>query len=93
MDMKRNELISAVAERTGKTKKEINYILGETFDLISETLSDGEEIYVSGFGTFGLTKRNARRGVSPINGEDIIVPAFKTVKFKTSSALKRLINS
>ena len=58
------------------------------FAIIDESLKNGVSVTVTGFGSFKVVKRNARKGRNPRTGKEIKIPASKTVKFTPSKALK-----
>ena len=63
-----------------------------TFDTIVETLSGGEDVTITGFGTFGITERAAREGRNPQTGEPMQIPAGKTPRFRPGTQLKRAVS-
>ena len=90
--MKKTEIISLIAERTGVTKADAERVYNETFNIFKEELSKGNNIAVNGFGTFKVNERNARNCRNPKTGETINVPAHKAVSFKVGSELKKSVN-
>jgi len=90
--MKKSEIISLIAERTGVTKADAERVYNETFNIFKEELSKGNNIAVNGFGTFKVNERNARNCRNPKTGEKINVPAHKAVSFKVGSELKKSVN-
>ena len=89
--MNKTELIAAVAEKTGLTKKEAERIVNATFETVAETLKKGDKVSVSGFGIFEVKTREARIGRNPRTKEEIKIPATKLPAFKASKTLKDLI--
>ena len=63
--MKKTELIAAVAEQSGLSKKDAEKALSATLDTIVKAVADGDKIQLTGFGTFEQRQRNARTGVDP----------------------------
>lgn len=90
--MKKSEMISALAERTGATKAEVERVYNETFNLIKEELGKGNNVSVNGFGTFKVSDRKARTCRNPQTGETINVAACKAVSFKVAKDLKESVN-
>ena len=86
--MKKTELITAIAEKSGLTKKDAEAALTATLDTIVETVAAGDKIQITGFGTFEQRQRNARTGINPRTGENIEIAASKVPAFKAGSALK-----
>ena len=91
--MNKKELINAVSERLGSTKKDADAAITAVFDVIADALADGTDVSVSGFGKFSVTERSAREGRNPATGETIQIAASKSPKFKASSALKNAVNA
>ena len=89
--MNKTELIAAVAERSGITKKDAEQVISAAFDLIISQLQKGEKVQISGFGTFETKEREARVGRNPHTKEVIQIPASKAPAFKASKALKDMI--
>jgi DNA-binding protein HU-beta len=89
--MNKTELIAAVAEKTGLTKKDADRVVTATFETIAQAMADGDKVQVSGFGIFDVKKREARTGHNPRTKEAIEIPASKQPAFKASKTLKDLI--
>ena len=86
--MNKTELVAAVAEKTGLTKKDAERVVSATVDTIIENLVKGEKVQISGFGIFEVKEREARVGRNPRTKESIQIPATKLPAFKASKALK-----
>ena len=86
--MNKAELIAAVAEKTGLTKKDAERVVNATVETISENLVKGEKVQISGFGIFEVKEREARIGRNPRTKESIQIPASRTPVFKPGKALK-----
>ena len=86
--MNKTELIAAVAEKTGLTKKDAERVVNATFETVTATLAKGEKVAVSGFGNFEVKAREARVGRNPRTKETIQIPATKLPAFKAAKALK-----
>ena len=86
--MNKTELIAAVAEKTGLTKKDAERIVSATFETVTDTIKKGEKVSVSGFGIFEVKTREARVGRNPRTKEEIKIPATKLPAFKASKTLK-----
>ena len=89
--MNKTELIAAVAEKTGMTKKDAERVINATVDTITEALVKGEKVSMSGFGIFEVKAREARVGRNPRTKETIQIPATRLPAFKASSALKNAV--
>ena len=86
--MNKTELIAAVAEKTGLTKKDAERVVNATFEAVTASLAKGEKVSVSGFGNFEVKAREARVGRNPRTKETIQIPATKLPAFKAAKALK-----
>ena len=86
--MNKAELIDAVAEKTGQSKKATTESINSVFDAISEALKAEGKVQIPGFGTFAVKERAARDGINPRTKEKIRIEAVKTVKFAAGKALK-----
>ena len=86
--MNKTELIAAVAEKTGMTKKDAERVINATVETITSSLVAGDKVQVSGFGNFEVKAREARVGRNPRTKETIQIPATKLPAFKAAKALK-----
>jgi len=68
-------------------------IMEEFLEIIKETIENGEDIMISGFGKFCVNEKNARKGRNPATDEEMTLPARRVVTFKCSGKLRDLINS
>jgi len=89
--MNKMGLVDAVYEKIGGTKKGAEDAVDMVFGTITASLSRGEEVAVSGFGSFVVKKRAARMGVNPRSGEKIQIAETTTPKFKAGKALKMAV--
>ena len=89
--MNKTELIAAVAESAGLTKKDTERVVNACLDSITAALQQGEKVQISGFGTFEVKNREARIGRNPRTKETIDIPATCVPTFKPSKALRDLI--
>ena len=85
--MTKNELISAIAEETGKTKINISAILTSLAGVAATTLKAGGDLTLGGIGKLSAAKREAREARNPSTGATIKVPAKTVVKFKVAKDL------
>ncbi len=87
--MNKAELTRAIAERVGVSRRQAEMMLEAFVDVVIETLQEGEDVTLTGFGTFSSRKRAAREGVNPQNpSEKIKIPATTVAKFKAGKRLK-----
>lgn len=89
--MTKEGLIEAIVNKIGCSKREANDILETIIDTITQSLSRGEEVTLTGFGTFTIKKRAARMGVNPKTGEKIQIPATTVPKFRAGKSLKEAV--
>jgi len=89
--MTKEGLIEAIVNKIGCSKREANDILETIIDTITQSLSRGEEVTLTGFGTFTIKKRAARMGVNPKTGEKIQIPAATVPKFRAGKTLKEAV--
>ena len=90
--MNKAELISAVAEKTGLSKKDSEKAINATFDTITLSMEAGEKVQLVGFGAFDIKERAARIGRNPKTKEEIEIPASRVPVFKAGKALKDAIS-
>jgi DNA-binding protein HU-beta len=87
--MTKQDLVTGAAEKVGVTKKDAQALLDTVLEMITKSLKKGENVTVTGFGTFRVSKRSARNGVNPRNpSETIKIPAMKVPAFKAGKTLK-----
>jgi len=86
--MNKTELIAAVAEKCGMTKKDAERVVNATIETVEAKLVAGEMVSLSGFGIFEVKAREARVGRNPRTKETIQIPATRLPVFKASKALK-----
>jgi len=89
--MNKTELIAVAAENAGMTKKDAERVLNAAIDAITLSLSRGEKVQLSGFGTFEIKEREARVGRNPHTRESMEIPATRVPSFKASKALKDIV--
>ena len=90
--MNKTELVAAMADKAGLTKKDAEAALKAFTDTVAEELKKGEKIALVGFGTFEVSERAAREGRNPQTGATMTIAASKAPKFKAGKALKDAIN-
>ena len=86
--MNRPELVAAIAEKSGVTKKDAESFLTATIEAITSALKNGDKVQLLGFGTFETRKREERKGRNPQTGAEITISAATTPVFKAGKALK-----
>jgi DNA-binding protein HU-beta len=90
--MNKSDLIGKVAESAGLSRQDATRAVEAAIDSIVETLKQGEDVRLVGFGTFQVVKRAAGVGRNLRTGEAIKIPESKTPKFRAGQVLKDAIN-
>jgi len=86
--MTKENLIEAIVKKTAVSKKQAAETLSAVLEEITKSLSKGEQVVLTGFGTFKVSKRAARSGRNPKTGATIKIPAMKVARFKVGKSLK-----
>ena len=86
--MNKGEMITAVAAKSGLSKKNAEAAVNAFFACIQDALKKGEKVSVMGFGSFEVKTRAAREGINPLTKAKIKIPATKVPAFKAGKALK-----
>lgn len=89
--MTKQELITQIAENADISKKVAEEALNAFVDVVKGSLAKGESVTVVGFGTFGVSKRDARKGRNPQTGAVIDIPARTVPTFKAGKGLKEAV--
>ncbi len=89
--MTKVELIAAVTEKTGMSKKDADRAVSAVIDAIAEGLERGDKVQMVGFGTFEVRTRAAREARNPQNGQPIRIPETKVPVFKAGKTLKERV--
>jgi integration host factor subunit alpha len=92
MSMTKAEIVETIYERVGFSKKESAELVETVFEIIKDTLSNGEKVKISGFGNFVVREKNARKGRNPQTGQEIRLAARRVLTFKPSLVLKNVLN-
>lgn len=89
--MNKNVFVTAIAEKSGLTKKDAEAALNAYTEVVTDALKSGDSVQLIGFGTFEVRERAARTGRNPHTGENIEIAAAKVPAFKPGKALKDAI--
>lgn len=89
--MNKSQLVSALATKTRLTQKDATQVLEVFIGIVGQTLKKGETISLVGFGSFKVSKRQARTGRNPKTGAPIKILARKVPQFKAGKALKEIV--
>ncbi len=90
--MNKTELIAAMADQAGFSKKDAEKALKAFTDVVADELKKGGKVQLVGFGTFEVSSRAAREGRNPQTGAAMKIAASKAPKFKAGKALKDMLN-
>lgn len=90
--MTKAEIVEQIYERVGFSKKEAAELVEKVFEIMKETLAQGEKVKISGFGNFVVRQKNARKGRNPQTGQEILLDARRVLTFKPSLVLKNVLN-
>ncbi|WXT99429.1 MAG: DNA-binding protein HU-beta [Catillopecten margaritatus gill symbiont] len=90
--MNKSDLIDAIASATELSKADAGRALNATTDAITGALSAGDNVAITGFGSFLVRDRAARTGRNPQTGAAIQIKASKSPAFKAGKALKEAVN-
>ena len=90
--MNKKELVENIADAADISKAAAEKALNSTLAAIADTLKNGDKVTLVGFGTFSVSRREARKGRNPQTGKTIDIPAKNVVKFKAGSKLSEAIN-
>jgi len=91
--MNKTELVAAMADQAGLSKKDAEKALKAFTDAVADELKKGGKVQLVGFGTFEVSERKAREGRNPLTGATMTIEASKAPKFKAGKALKDLVNA
>lgn len=89
--MNKDALISAIAEKTELSKKDIELVIDTFEEVVTKALRNDEKVTLTGFGTFRVSKRAERAGINPQTKEKIQIPAMSVPKFTAGKTLKEAI--
>ena len=89
--MQKTDFIARVAEQTGTSKKVARQVIEAALDTIGQSLANDEKVVLTGFGTFELRTRQARRGVNPQTRQMMTIASSRSPGFSASNSLKELV--
>ena len=92
MTLTKDQLISSIGNRLGISKFESSRLAESVLETVKTSLSNGEDVLISGFGTFNVRNKTARRGRNPQTGEALTLEPRRVVTFKCSSVMRDRIN-
>jgi len=89
--MTKQGLTESIVNKVGCSKADADRALDAILETITKSLTDGDSVTITGFGTFSARARAARAGVNPKTGEKIQIPAMTVPKFKAGKGLKEAV--
>jgi integration host factor subunit alpha len=92
MTLTKAEIAEQVQHNLGRNKKESARMVEALFEMIKESLEEGKDVMISGFGKFSIRLRGERVGRNPLTGDAIMLARKKVVTFKCSGKLRERIN-
>jgi DNA-binding protein HU-beta len=92
IDMKKTEFVEAVAASAEISKVDAATAVEAVLNVVTEALKAGDQVTLTGFGSFLVRERDARTGRNPRTGEEIQIKASKVPSFKAGKALKDALN-
>ena len=91
--MNKSELINELSEETTFSKKDVTRVVDSLTRIIGRTLKKGEKVSITGFGSFWISHRPARKGINPANKTRIDLPAVNVPRFKPGKNLREVVKS
>jgi DNA-binding protein HU-beta len=91
--MNKSELINSLSEETTFSKKDVSRVLDSLTRIIERSLKRGEKVSITGFGSFWVSRRPARKGINPANKQRIDLPAVNVPRFKAGKNLREVVRS
>jgi DNA-binding protein HU-beta len=91
--MNKSELINSLSEETTFSKKDVGRVLESLIRIIERTLRRGDKVSITGFGTYWVSKRPARKGINPSTKQRIDLPAVTVPRFKAGKHLRELVKA
>ncbi len=91
--MTKADIVEAIYEKIGFSRKESAEIVDLVFDLMKETLESGDKIKISGFGNFVVREKRSRKGRNPQTGQELEISARRVLTFKPSQVLRKALNT
>jgi DNA-binding protein HU-beta len=89
--MRKQDIIRVVARKTSKPESQIEPIVNAVFATIQEALAEGDEVAISGFGSFRVVERPARTGSHPQTRAEMLIGPRKTPAFRAGASLRRAV--
>lgn len=91
--MNKSELITSLSEETTFSKKDVSRVLESFTRIIERTLKSGNKVSITGFGSFIVSRRPARKGINPATKEKIDLPEIHVPRFRPGKGLRELVRT
>ena len=92
MALTKDKMVSRLQTQLGLTKQESRQAVERLFEVMKDTLANGEDLLISGYGKFSVRQKNARRGRNPQTKEALMLQARKVLVFKASGVLRKRLH-
>ena len=92
MALTKTDIVQIVTKETGLPKNKSGYAVEWLLEIMKETLANGEDVLISGFGKFRVLEKSERRGRNPATGENLMLKPRRVVTFKCSGKLRDKCN-
>ncbi len=89
--MTKADLVDMIYERVRCSKREAGEVVEAVFAIIRDSLRQGDKVKISGFGTFAVNQKHARRGRNPQTGEPITIDSRRVLTFKPGQVLRERV--
>ena len=89
--MNKSELVNSLSEETAFSKKDVSRVLDSLIRIIERTLRRCDKVSITGFGTYWVSRRPARKGINPSTKERIDLPEVCVPRFKPGKNLREII--
>lgn len=90
--MTKREIIEQVSDRSGITQQTVRIILEETLNVLTDTFTRHEDVFIRGFATFAVKQSQPKKGYDIKRGKGVDIPPRYTVKLKPTATLKQAMN-
>ncbi|MCF8044481.1 MAG: integration host factor subunit alpha [Desulfarculaceae bacterium] len=93
MTLTKTNITETIEQELDLSRSDAYNIMEEFLEIIKETIENGEDLMISGFGKFCVNEKKARKGRNPATNEEMILPPRRVVTFKCSGKLRDLVNN
>jgi len=93
MALTKDKLVTRLQTQIGMSKPESRQIVERLFEIMKDTLANGEDLLISAYGKFSVRQKNARRGRNPQTKDALMLQARKVLVFKASGVLRKRMNT